>query len=245
MVRNTVYDVATREFLHSRPRYGYEQHMGTRWSQLMTATLLNYVRYCRFRTGKWPCCVCACRHASDHDGALRPALTCHEPRNYLFVTYRLWNAHATHTWSAHGRLPRSPEPSRLHAAAMRRRRVRAAARVHGGSSGPETVPARSAWLGGFSRTCQHKQGRNESPEGREERADMGVHAGSVRFERSAHRRCCCCCCCCCGCCCCCCCWLAGWVQRPAPELRESARSRRSSHADALIDEESRANKSTM
>ena len=54
MVRNTVYDVATREFLHSRPRYGYEQHMGTRWSQLMTATLLNYVRYCRFRTGKWP-----------------------------------------------------------------------------------------------------------------------------------------------------------------------------------------------
>ena len=30
MVRNTVYNVATCEFLHSRPRYVYKQHMGTR-----------------------------------------------------------------------------------------------------------------------------------------------------------------------------------------------------------------------
>ena len=62
--------------------------------QLMTVTLLNYVRYyCRFRTGKWPCCACACRHASDHDGALRPALTFYDRG----TTYSKHTGAGTHT----------------------------------------------------------------------------------------------------------------------------------------------------
>ena len=77
---------------------------------------------------------------------------------------------------------------------MRQRRVRAASHVDAGSSWPETHPAHAAWLRGVSRACQHQQGTNGSPEGREERTDMRRRAGSVggsrAFERSAYRRCC-------------------------------------------------------
>ena len=70
---------------------------------------------------------------------------------------------------------------------MRQRHVRAASRVDGGSSWPETVPAHAAWLGGVSRACQHQQGTNESPEGREERASCACARAlwTVRARSSA------------------------------------------------------------
>ena len=129
---------------------------------------------------------------------------------------------------------------------MRQRRVRAASHVDAGSSWPETHPAHAAWLRGVSRACQHQQGTNGSPEGREERTDMRRRAGSVGGSRAFERV-----------------RALGvpsllpplqadelgegppWptaAQTTAPELSERARSRRSSRADAPIDEELKANK---
>ena len=51
----------------------------------------------------------------------------------------------------------------------------------------ETHPAHAAWLRGVSRACQHQQGTNGSPEGREERTDMRRRAGSVGGSRAFER----------------------------------------------------------
>ena len=87
-----------------------------------------------------------------------------------------------------GRPPRSPEPSRpptrRDATAACPRRL---ARRDAGSSWPETHPAHAAWLRDVSRACQHQQGTNGSPEGREERTGMRRRAGSVGGSRAFER----------------------------------------------------------
>ena len=140
-----------------------------------------------------------------------------------------------------GRPPRSPEPSRPHTrrdatAACPRRLARRCRQQLAGDA-----PRSRAWLGGVSRACQHQQGTNGSPEGREERTDMRRRAGSVGGSRAFERV-----------------RALGvpsllppllppllahelgegppWppaAQTPAPEPRERAQSRRSSRAHAL------------
>ena len=165
-------------------------------------------------------------------------------RNYLFITCMLYKTHESAHDELRGRLPRSLGPAQRR---MRTQRDGASQRhlcAEGGSCWPETMPDQSASLGGVSCTCQHQQGTSESPERSAERAEMGIHA-STAGASSARRTvaaaaaaaaaatgC--------GCGC----WLAGCAQRPAPERRECARSRRSGHIDTLNAEDSQPNKHT-
>ena len=92
----------------------------------------------------------------------------------LFTTRRLYTTHM----HAHERTLSSLTRTRPRSDGG----IRAASRGDDGSSWLAAAADHVARLG-VTRTCQHQQGADESPEGREERGDMGMHALCGRVAR--------------------------------------------------------------
>lgn len=92
----------------------------------------------------------------------------------LFTTRRLYTTHM----HAHERTLSSLTRTRPRSDGG----IRAASRGDDGSSWLAAAAAHVARLR-VTRTCQHQQGADESPEGREERGDMGMHALCGRVAR--------------------------------------------------------------